>query len=125
MDWGLYIGIPFEWHGRTLDGVDCYGLIYLIYESRGIQLRDYAYLDNPNMQPLFSTGLDDSCWTQVDAPQPFDAVVLRISGHPLHCGIVVDAHTFIHARAGINSCLERLDGPVWRNRIWGFYHYVG
>jgi cell wall-associated NlpC family hydrolase len=124
MDWDIYIGIPFTWQGREFTGVDCYGLVCLIYEGRGICLPDYAYCEQPNLPPLFSAGLCEPCWHKVHKPLPYDVVVFKINGHPLHCGIVIDDTRFIHCREGMNTCIERLDGPNWRNRIWGIYRHA-
>jgi len=125
MDWTKYIGIPFSWHGRDWTGVDCYGILCLVFDvARGIILPDYGYLDAPNLTPLFSAGLHESCWRRVDKPTTFDAVLFSINGQPLHCGVMVDDTRFLHARAGVNSCIQRVDGMAWRNRILGFYRYV-
>lgn len=124
MDTAAYIGIPFEWRGRDHHGVDCYGLVCMAYEAEGIQLPDYAYMDAPELSRLFAAGLREPCWHEVTVPKALDVVVFRINGHPLHCGVMVDRHDFLHAREGINSCVERLDAPAWRNRVWGFYRHA-
>jgi cell wall-associated NlpC family hydrolase len=124
MDWTAYIGIPFQWHGRDLTGVDCYGLLCLVFAARGIALPDYWYGDTPNLTPLFGEGLRESVWRQVESPAAFDAVLFSISGLPLHCGVMVDPARFLHSRQGINSCIQRVDGMAWRNRVLGFYRYA-
>ena len=124
MDWTPYIGIPFAWHGRELTGVDCYGLLILVYETLGIQLPDYEYGDGPNLAPLFTHGLALPGWQRQQAPAEFSAVLFSICGYPLHCGIMVDGTRFLHSRMGINSCIQRVNGLAWRNRVLGFYRYA-
>ena len=37
-----YVGLPWAWKGRTSEGVDCYGLLRLVYrDERGIALPEH------------------------------------------------------------------------------------
>lgn len=60
-------------------------------------------------------------WEKVNQPKTGNVVVLKIGGRPCHVGIYLERNRMIHTVKGINSCIERLDGPKWKNRIDGYY----
>lgn len=126
-----YIDIPFVRDGRERTGCDCWGLIYIIYQDQlGIVLYDY--------KGMFVAGDSVACllrraklmdkerakWERrspYEAPQPFDIVLLRTRGVPSHVGLVVDSRHMLHVTEGINSCVEEYTGPMWKDRVIGFY----
>lgn len=121
-----YIGIPFENKGRSLQGADCWGLIWLYYRNNGINLPVLSehyndYQDSQGISRL--VGQEKSGWTNVVTPEKGDVVVFNIMGKPVHVGLCLGAHSFIHAFKGTDSCLESLRGLKWKKRIEGFYRY--
>ena len=45
INFSKYINLPYKNLGRSFDGVDCYGLIWLIYKGElGIELPDFTEL---------------------------------------------------------------------------------
>lgn len=121
-----YIGLPYLEGGRGHNGVDCYGLIRLIYaEKFGIILPEYsdiAWLEGCDSHKL-STEINDckSDWQEVDQPVLGDVIILRMMGMPIHIGLVVDKGIMIHSARGHNSAIERFDNIKWQKRIEGFY----
>jgi len=110
-----YIGLPFLPDGRTRDGLDCWGIVRLAYqEQRGIELPSYSgiyTMDTAEKLREVAEMMERESikWTQVDTPQDFDVVRLRIVGKlAFHVGLVV----------GLNS-------PVWAQKITGYYRYAG
>ena len=59
--------------------------------------------------------------SQYEVPKPFDIVLLRTKGVPSHVGIVIDSRRMLHITEGINSCVEDFTGPMWKDRVLGFY----
>lgn len=130
MDVGKYIGIPYKDRGRSFDAVDCYGLIYLIYRNEfGINVPSYSdeytnEIDVTVWDTLTTNAADISKWDNVEGREPKagDLVIFNIKGHPRHVGLMVSAVEFIHAYAGRNACIERIDSVTWRHRIYRRLH---
>ena len=123
-----YIGLPFRLTGRDRRGIDCYGLVALVYqEVLCVTLPDFIgrYEDarDQTRSHLFLEGCADNCWTPCERPSMFNVVVLDAHGLPAHCGIVVNDRQMLHITDAAGSCVERFDGPMWSSRIHGFYRY--
>ena len=123
-----YVGIPYKAHGRGMEGVDCYGLLKLVFQSEfGIEIPDYLYAENFTAD-AFSGGMNDSCWEQLVAgrEQLGDVVLMMVKGKPFHVGMILEPVRMLHVlRTGLSSCIERYDSPRWSNRVAGFYGHRG
>ena len=122
-----YVGLPWLEHGRDARGLDCWGLVRLVYEEQfGIDLPSLSdgYEDTVDGDSISSLYAAERCdWIERPGPSPGDAVVFRIVGIPLHVGVVVDARSFLHAWVERGTCLDRLTSPAWRPRVLGFYRH--
>ena len=126
-----YLKLPFVDRGRDRAGLDCYGLVRLIYaEQRGILLPSYTegYLtgqDRTEIQAL-SRGARAVHWRPIPLAdiQLFDGLILRIAGAPIHFGMALDAEYFIHTMQGTCSVLERWQSLTWRHRLVETVRYV-
>lgn len=125
-----YIGLPFLADGRDRAGLDCWGLVRLVYAERlGIDLPDKAgiYRDESRetLREIAAAMEEESRrWMLVDAPRYCD-VILMHSG-PLHChvGLWVKRNTMLHVSAGIDSTVEPINGLIRRNTIIGYYRHA-
>ncbi len=129
---GDYVGIPYRLHGTTREGVDCWGLPCLWYrEQYGIELPSFGdrygrELDAAERAHIADIIRGESAqWRHVRQgnEERGDLVLFRVLGEESHIGLVVDAGRFLHARQGIDSCVERYDSPVWARRVVGFYRW--
>ncbi|MBE0598442.1 MAG: C40 family peptidase [Desulfuromonadales bacterium] len=119
-----YVGIPFAEHGRDRCGCDCWGLVRLVLAERfGVEVSDFeAYRDSRDGAAIEARiRAEQERWAAVSEPSPGDVVVLRIAGRPHHLGVVIAPSVMLHVERGIDSCIESYDGPLWRNRIDGFW----
>lgn len=97
-DW---IGKPYKNKGRG-PAYDCWGLVRaILMAERGITLPDYADAytaadDQRSVSQAVQAGLAYG-WAQVDRPQAFDLLILRIAGRPWHCALMANNRQFIHA----------------------------
>jgi cell wall-associated NlpC family hydrolase len=138
---GKYVGIPFADKGRTRAGCDCWGLCRLaLAEQFGIDLPDYgdAYTeahDHAGVAAAVQAGLREG-WTPLDRdrerPRAGDLLIIKIAARPWHCALMVTEDRFLHCptvpergtgRELGTSCIERLDGLIWRRRIEGIYRH--
>lgn len=120
-----YMGIPFLVGGRGEEGVDCWGLVRLVYrDALGIQLDAYEDTDGKEKEVTAEKiRLEEVGWLDVPRQDTRvgDLVILIIKGFPWHVGVLVEPDRFVHAdpiRGGVVK--ERLNAVHWRSRICGF-----
>ena len=121
-----YIGIPFLDKGRDTNGIDCWGLVRLVYKQEyNIDLpnfsTDYEADDAERMRDLLAQYKEG--WEKIDTPTEGCIVLFNILGVESHMGIAVSSTHFLHARDRYDSAIESFDSVGWRNRITGFYKY--
>lgn len=127
MNLNEYIGLPFRSHGRSVDGIDCWGLCRLYYEQeKGITLPSFSPFydsteDSKAIQDLINK--EKSNWQEVDDPNPGDVIVFNIAGKATHVGVYLGVYNFLHVFKGIDSCIESIKHHKWSNRVEGFYRY--
>lgn len=119
-----YLNVPFREKGRTQDGLDCYGLVRLVFqEQRGIELPSYAEdyattTDAEDITRLFR-GEVATHWREVPVREArlFDVAVLRILGEPIHFALVLHPPWFLHIMKDTWSVMERWDALIWEKRL--------
>jgi hypothetical protein len=104
---------------------DCWGICLLFYkEMTGYDLPDYFYTEQEiqtAMEYQIAVEAEDpSRWQEIEfgKEQVGDILLFNISSVQVHCGIMVNpvSRDFLHTFPGRNSCIERLDSVVWKNR---------
>ena len=122
-----YITIPYKDHGRGFDGIDCWGLVYLIYlHELGISLPTYSedYQTVAESKRIGALVVKErKNWSKVNVLEKFDVVVIRMRGFPMHCGIYIGDGKFMHCLKGVNTTVEKIEASSWKSRIEGFYRY--
>lgn len=125
-----YVGIPYLDKGRSLCGVDCWGLKWLVHRDlRGIEIASYAeaYVtgsDRVAIARLIAGELED--WQQIPAGEEraFDGVLMREGKLPRHIGTVTARGQLLHVQPGETSRIERYGSGVLAARVVGFYRYL-
>lgn len=120
-----YLGIIYEHRGRSLKGLDCWGLIVNIYRDYGIKvfdLEDYSREWARRGEDLI-LGNYYNCWKRVNCCAPGDVILIEYPRNIVgHAGIIIERGKFLHAtREGV--ILDRIRN--WKDRICGFYRWVG
>lgn len=129
MDLATYIGLPFAEKGRDRAGVDCWGLIALIYrEQLGIEVPSYVenYTSTKDGEEIAAIIRAESLdWREMPVEQAClgDVVILRIKGRPWHCGLVLDPPWFLHADRDCGVVRERWDALMWSRRRESVYRH--
>lgn len=122
-----YIGIPYTAGGRDENGIDCWGLVRLVYKNEfNIQLPgfedQYLESDSERTQELIAQYREG--WEAVEVPTEGCVILLRVMGHVSHIGIMINNHQFLHAQRGSGSSIQDIEGTRWKDRIAGYYKYV-
>jgi len=122
-----YAGIPYKHQGRTSDGLDCWGLIKLIYkEMLGIEILDIGedYPDDWSWKgkDLFIENYQKQ-WDRRKVPEVFDVILINNGkGTANHAGVMLDKLRFIHCiRAGV--IVSKITDRIWQGRINGYFRY--
>ena len=120
-----YLGIPFLHRGRTVEGLDCWGFLKLVYKDLGFYLFDIEDLSYERAwaargEDHFRNNYEND-WVKVHTPKVLDSILfLNSRSVAFHAGIMLKDWHFIHAsRAGV--VVSRLSHAIWRERIEGFY----
>ncbi len=125
MDLDNYIGIPYRNLGRTRKAWDCWGMVRVFYKDElGIRLPTLGgYADSEDGEDVENTVRKEAStnWIKVDTPKPYDVVVFNMAGNASHVGVMLGGGKFLHALKGRLTCVERINGLMWANRIHGFY----
>ena len=124
-----YLGLEYKERGRDINGVDCLGIVILIYKNEfGIELPDYindyhhtTTKDRHLMSKSVHKNKDN--WIKIDKPEEQSIIILNVAGYPVHMGVVLDDKFMIHTISGKNTTIERFTSFKWNKRIDGFYKW--
>jgi len=122
-----YKGLKYRNKGRDKDGVDCYGIIYLIFkEERGIILPDFLGVDySPDFAKkgenhiINEKGKLVDSFQKVDKPYKlYDILLFSLKGYGIvnHCGMYLKDNKFIHIYKDSISKINRLQG-FWESNF--------
>ncbi|HPT88734.1 MAG TPA: C40 family peptidase [Bacillota bacterium] len=124
-----YLGIPYRHGGRDMNGVDCLGLVYLIYRDCGIEIpdndgREYTkdwYKVEPDryLKGIRRYGKE----VPLDSLKPLDLVYFKMGRAVTHTGIMVDEKSFIHVLEGTRVHISRLNFK-WERRLAGARRFI-
>jgi|APCry1669192522_1035417.scaffolds.fasta_scaffold01536_2 cell wall-associated NlpC family hydrolase len=127
------IGLPWQFAGRSRDGVDCWGLLWLVYRDvLGIDVASYAQetLDEPEREQiaaLMAGELVKTPWVDVPIGQEreFDMAVFKRAGIDSHVGIVVEPGRMLHITHDSETRVERYDSGRWKPKLIALHRHIG
>ncbi len=93
---GTLAGVPYLWGGRSEMGIDCSGLVQLVFLIFGVHLpRDAS--QQFARQPCFSNSIKDALRG--------DLIYFRLNGHISHVGICAGDGLMIHASGDVHTVM--------------------
>lgn len=122
-----FIGIPYKFTGRDLNGVDCLGLVVLYLRSKGFKIPDGDNLPmkeevQPDYLERVLSGLDkigQRLDLSNEEPKENDIVVMRLPHGYVHLGVMVDGQNMLHVLKDRPSGLSPLSR--FRSRVVAIY----
>lgn len=131
MSWSdRYVGLPAAKLGRDRQGVDCWGLLRLVYwEELLIDLPSYAgdYTDpaeRDEVSRLINAAEARGPWQPAHVIRPFDALVFGAGTYRTHIGVAVDRRHMLHVQGRDAAKIERFDQGRWQHRFKGAFRHV-
>lgn len=126
MWWNKYLSIPFKEKGRDETGCDCWGILRLIkMNEQNIIVPSYldCYETTNDRESLSDTINSEKTisWKEVKEENPFNVLLIRMRGVPMHVGIITQKGWMIHTCRGIGTSHERYDCARWKDKIMGIY----
>lgn len=126
-----YVGLPWQFAGRSRDSVDCWGLLWLVYRDvLGIEIASYAEetTDAPEREQIASLmagELVKSPWVDVPPGQEreFDMAVFKRAGIDSHVGVVIEPGRMLHITSGTESRVERFDQGRWKPKLIALHRH--
>ncbi|OED38491.1 hypothetical protein AB834_00830 [PVC group bacterium (ex Bugula neritina AB1)] len=118
--------IPYVHKGRDEKGVDCLGLVHLVFSEFGIQIPDEDYGTRWYSKEVSERFLPNMIeFKEVKDPKMYDLVLFKSRKKSLtqHIGICLNNFSFIHAsKAGVT--IGRLGVDPWRKLKLGYYRHA-
>lgn len=128
--WALnYIGLPYRSGGRDREGVDCWGLLRLIYrERKGILLPDLPGIDAGGVLEISREILarHHENWFEIGMPADMDVVAMSMRDTLHHVGVwtMADGGKVIHSWKGSSVVADAIRNLKWRGiRTIRFFRY--
>lgn len=107
------VGVQYINRGYSLDGCDCFGLVYLYYKhvhGFDINLSD-EYLNYEDFLTSFTVQLAE--WEEVDQPKDGDCCFVCFNGDiPTHCGIMISKNEVLHSQGDPSTNIGQVS--VWK-----------
>ena len=125
-----YINLPYKNVGRDFNGVDCFGLVYLIYKNElNIELPDFTnlmYSKNwfKEGKNIIVENVWDK-WYEVDKTEQTDLLLFYTNYKKRvvnHIGLYIGNNKFIHILETYSSKIDRLDGR-WNKLLYKILRY--
>ncbi len=123
-----YIGLPYVKGGRNLKGVDCIGLFLLVErEHFGVEIEGYDGPDWSGRRDVAAVAEAARAFAarfkEIDAgsERVGDAILLRMTGQPIHIGCVIAPGLMLHIEEECDSVVEDYTTRAWANRIVAFH----
>jgi cell wall-associated NlpC family hydrolase len=124
-----YVGLPWLERGRDRDGLDCWGLLALVYAERlGVLLPSYrddyqTTADTEAVAGLIENHIAPWHPVPLGEERVGDALLMSVGGRPRHVGVVVCPGLVLHIERRAGSLIESYHSMRLRRRVLGVYRH--
>lgn len=101
-------GIPFKVHGRSKDGLDCWGLAMEVMARYGVELPDFWYESLENRADTRGQILASVQHRKIDRVKEPCLLVLKDRGNPCHVVVYIGEGKIIHSSYNRGVLVEPL-----------------
>ena len=115
--------------GRRWPLIDCWGLVCAVFQREAnIELDPWDTTPCGDVAAFAAAAVSESkAWEEVPLAElrSFDVLLFSL-GRPAHCGVIIQAQTFLHAREGAGICVAALTDQrqPWRaSRLFAAYRH--
>lgn len=118
------VGIPYKTLGRSVDGLDCWGCVWLYYKEVLGTILPLHPLEPTNIIACQKTyEQQKSNYTQVTQPQDGDIITFstRKPNYVSHVGVYVGNGLFMQSIDNVGVHILPTNHIMWRNRILGYW----
>lgn len=128
MWYNKYIDIPYKDGGRDASGLDCWGLVRLVYKDQfDTELPSFTAeystaKDHERLSEIFAREKEN--WETLSTPEVGSVILFRMLGTETHVGVYIGENKFLHIREGVNSVVESVDSRLWKQRLVGYFKYT-
>ena len=113
-----WIGVPFRHQGRNRRGVDCAGLLYVVFKP---DIDFFQYSENPSTVFVFRNIRLYAKRIKENEAGPGDVVIMRFEKMATHLGIITDKGV-IHADAFTKRVIEQ---GMLKSRVVAYFRMKG
>jgi len=121
------VGIPHVKRGRSIDGADCWGIVFLAHEDAGIQLSEYGDISPDELLKVareMRKSYDQSPWIDVTSEPRRELDVVLMAQKPgaeiSHVGVMVNETHVVHSMRTADSVKVALSHHSVKSLIRGF-----
>jgi len=131
-----FINIPYKHRGRDFDGVDCFGLLYLIFKTKrdiilpnflDLQYNKSWYKEGCNYILENKDTVPGTFWIEIKKPYKlYDGLIFFLGNKKVanHIGMYLYDGQFIHVYEDSKVEISRLDDLYWDSRFYGAVRYI-
>lgn len=125
---GKYIGLPFVDGGRDFKGVDCWGLVRLVFKNElDVDIPSYGDISAVELSKVAREIAQESVrepWLPVIGPiQVFDVAVMHKRRAPIHVGIMTGPNQLLHIEKSTSAVHVPIIHPTIKFRSAAMFRH--